>query len=150
VTGVQTCALPISRQITVRTLVLAVVVLLAFMLVAPTLGAYVRQQEQHRELRADLEAAQDRSDELQAAVDRWHDEDYVRNQARDRLGFVMPGETPYRVLQPGPITGESSPEEPEEGTTGPVPPGPSGPWYLIVRGSAQVAGDMTEEEEPSR
>lgn len=138
------------RQITVRTLVLAVVVLMAFALVAPTLAAYVRQQEQHRDLRADLDAAQDRADELQAAVDRWHDDDYVRNQARDRLGFVMPGETPYRVLDPETITGEPAPEEPEEGLTGPVPLGPSGPWYLIVKDSAQVAGEMTDEEEPSR
>lgn len=137
------------RQITVRTLVLVVVVLLAFALVAPTLGAYVRQQEQHRDLRADLEAAQQRSDELQAAVDRWHDDDYVRNQARNRLGFVMPGETPYRVLDPETITGERAPEESDSGDlTGPVPLAPSGPWYLIVRDSAQVAGQMAEEVEP--
>ncbi|QGH68665.1 hypothetical protein GCE65_03490 [Pseudactinotalea sp. HY158] len=137
------------RQITVRTLVLAIVVLLAFMLVAPTLGAYVRQQEQHRDLKADLTSAQDEAAALQAAVDRWNNDDFARNQARQRLGFVMPGETPYRVLDPETITGEAAPEESAGGeVTGPVPLAPSGPWYLTVWESTEAAGQSTGEVEP--
>src|SRR5699024_966088 len=53
------------RQITVRTLVLAVVLLMAFVLVTPTLRAYVRQQEELRELKTELTEAQEESEKLE-------------------------------------------------------------------------------------
>jgi Septum formation initiator len=36
--------------------------------------------------------------DLEAELNRWNDPDYVRAQARARLGWVMPGETGYRVV----------------------------------------------------
>src|SRR5699024_8646872 len=52
------------RQITVRTLVLAVVLLMAFVLITPTLRAYVRQQEELRELNTELAQAQEEAENL--------------------------------------------------------------------------------------
>lgn len=37
----------------------------------------------------------------------------MQAQARDRLGYVMPGETPYVVVDPETVTGGESPAEAE-------------------------------------
>lgn len=127
------------RQITVRTLVLAIVVLMAFVLVTPTLRAYVRQQEELREVSAELAAAEEEARELKAEVRRWNNDEFIRSQARARFGFVLPGETPYRVLDPETILGEE-PELQSDLVTA-IPVG-SGPWYLDVWESIRVAGEM--------
>lgn len=41
---------------------------------------------------------QSRVDELETELARWDDPAYVKAQARERLGWVMPGETGYRVV----------------------------------------------------
>lgn len=127
------------RQITLRAVVLFVVVLMAFVVLAPTLRAYVSQQEQLRDLNGRIEAAQQRTADLDAAVERWGDEAYVQAQARERLGFVMPGETPYRVVDPETVTGEEPTADPAD--AGPVDMPRTGPWYLTVWDSVQVAGE---------
>jgi cell division protein FtsB len=130
------------RQITVRTLVLFVVILMAFIVLAPTLRAYITQQERHRELSAQIVAAEQRNAELTESVEQWNDDAYVQARARDRLGFVMPGETPYRVVDPETITGEEPAPDPAE--NGPVSVPPTGPWYLTVWDSVQVAGEVSD------
>lgn len=44
--------------------------------------------------------------ELENDIKRWNDQAYVTAQARERLGFVFPGETAVRVLHPEAVTGE--------------------------------------------
>ncbi|TDE93960.1 septum formation initiator family protein [Occultella glacieicola] len=140
--GATTEAHKAPRQITVRTLVLFVVVLMAFIVLAPTLRAYITQQERHRELSAQIVAAEQRNADLNGAVEQWNDDAYVQAQARDRLGFVMPGETPYRVVDPETVTGEEP--APDPGEDGPVSVPPTGPWYLTVWDSVQVAGEVSD------
>lgn len=127
------------RQISVRTLILAVVLLVAFVLITPTLRAYVHQQEEMRELNAELAQAQETSQELQAQVRRWDDEEFIRSQARERFGFVMPGETRYRVIDPETVAGEEP--ELESDLVASIPVG-SGPWYVDVWESVNIAGEM--------
>lgn len=129
------------RQVTVRMVMLFVVILVAFVLLAPTLRAYVAQQEQLRDLNDAIAATQERTAALEAARERWSDDAYVHAQARERLGFVMPGETPYVVVDPETVTGEEpvSDEDP-----GPVTMPRTGPWYLTVWDSVQVAGEVGE------
>ncbi len=120
---------------------LFVVILVAFVVLAPTLRAYVTQQEQLRDLDEAIAAAQDRNDALQASIDRWSDPAYVQARARDRLGFVMPGETPYIVVDPETVTGQE-PADTED--PGPVTMPRTGPWYLTVWDSVQVAGEVDD------
>lgn len=127
------------RQITVRTLVLAVVLLMAFVLITPTLRAYVRQQEELRELNTELAAAHEETEELEVSLRRWNNEEYIRSQARERFGFVMPGESPYRVLDPETVLGEEPELESDLVTSIPIG---EGPWYLDVWESVQVAGEL--------
>lgn len=127
------------RQITVRTLVFAIVILMAFVLITPTLRAYVHQQEELRELTTELAAAQEEARDLEAAVRRWNNDEFIRSQARERFGFVLPGESPYRVLDPETILGEEP--ELESDLVAAIPVG-SGPWYIDVWESIRVAGEM--------
>jgi len=129
------------RQISMRALVLFVVVLMAFIVLAPTLRAYVSQQEQTRSLAAQIEASEDRSAVLEGEIEKWDDPAFVQARARERLGYVLPGETPYRVVDPQTVTGEEVPTDEEEG---PVSVPQDGPWYLTVWDSVQVAGEADE------
>ncbi|MGC0250221.1 FtsB family cell division protein [Pseudactinotalea sp. Z1748] len=134
---------PPPRQITVRTLVLFLVVLMAFIVVTPTLRAYVTQAEQQRTLVAQIEATEERNIQLQRTVDRWEDPAYVQAQARERLGFVHPGETAYLVVDPEVVTGEEVESDPD--ADGPVLMPQVGPWYITVTDSLRVAGEVGEE-----
>ena len=131
----------LPEVVTVRTLVLSVVVLLAVVLLLPTLRAYVNQTGELRELRGDLEQAQAEHDELEAELARWDDPAYVVREARDRLNFVMPGERPWRVLDPETVVDDTDPQTGRTITDGPVRGYEAGtPWYEAIWASVQVAG----------
>lgn len=128
------------RQITVRMIVFFAVILLAFILLAPTLRAYVSQQEQLRSLNSQLADAQARTAALEADVERWNNDDFARSQARERLGFVMPGETPFRVLDPETVTGEQPAQQ--EAPAGVEGVDERAPWYISVWNATKVAGEV--------
>src|SRR5690625_3433076 len=112
---------------------------MAFVLITPTLRAYVRQQEELRELNTELAQAQEEAENLDAAIRRWNNEEFIRSQARERFGFVMPGETRYRVIDPETVAGEEP--ELESDLVASIPVG-SGPWYVDVWESVNIAGEM--------
>ncbi|UKJ65630.1 septum formation initiator family protein [Cellulosimicrobium cellulans] len=133
----------LPEVVTVRTLVLSVVVLLAVVLLLPTLRAYVNQTGELRELRNDLAQAENRRDDLQSELDRWDDQAYVEREARDRLNFVMPGERPWRVLDPETVVDDIDPQTGRTITDGPVQGYEDGtPWYEAIWASVQVAGEQ--------
>ncbi len=122
---------------------LFLVVLIAFIVLAPTLRAFIAQAEQQRELTSQIEATEQRNAELQRTLDRWEDPAFVQAQARERLGFVYPGETSYRVVDPETVTGEEVESDPRD--DGPVMVPQVGPWYVTVTDSIRVAGEVGEE-----
>jgi len=78
-------------------LMLALLVL-AVVILSPTLHLYLAQRHQIDDLQASVaeqkkQVAQDRAD-----LARWSDPGYVRSQVRDRLYYVLPGETSYLVI----------------------------------------------------
>lgn len=125
---------------TVRAMVFSLVVLVAFVLVYPTLGSYLAARTEVEQLRQERDAALAENADLEADLKRWDDEAYVIAQARERLSFVMPGETAFRVVDP-----EVVPQTTTTADDGPVPETPTGatrPWYTTVWESVQVAGDL--------
>ncbi|WP_286217180.1 FtsB family cell division protein [Paraoerskovia sediminicola] len=122
-------------------MVMFVVVLVAIAMLLPTLRAYVNQAGELREVQRDLAAAKEQRDSLQVELDRWDDRSYVIAQARDRLSFVMPGETAYRVLDPGTAGERLNPDTGEEVGPGLVDPSAAGlPWYSALWHSVKIAG----------
>ncbi|GGF42164.1 hypothetical protein GCM10011519_15000 [Marmoricola endophyticus] len=77
-----------------------VALVLAVLLVsyASSMKAYLQQRSHLADLRSQITASQTEVDRLEKANERWKDDDYVRTQARERLGWVMPGETAYQVI----------------------------------------------------
>ncbi len=127
---------------TVRALVLSVVGLLAVVLLLPTVRAYVTQTNELRALRSDLVDAQAQHAELEAELERWDDRAYVEREARDRLNYVMPGERPWRVLDPDSVADDIDPQTGQAITDGPVESRDGTPWYQAVWESVQVAGQQ--------
>lgn len=48
-----------------------------------------------------------KKESLENDIERWNDKAYVAAQARERLGFVFPGEQVVKVAHPEAVTGES-------------------------------------------
>lgn len=130
------------RQITLRSIGLVLVFLVAFIVLAPTLRAYISQQEQLRDINGELAETNAEISALEAELERWNDPDYVRQQARDRFSYVEPGETAYRVLDPETVTGEDPVGDltaEGEDATG-YASRETGPWYSTLWESVEIAG----------
>lgn len=127
-----------------RALVLAIVALVAFSMLFPTIRAYLAQQAELHTLASDVAAAERAEKDSQAELDRWSDPAYVEAQARERLSFVNPGETSYRVIDPEVVvetpTADGATPGPAAGPTLPVG-GAEVPWYATVWQSVEIAGD---------
>ena len=111
-----------------RVVVLVLVLVMALAVILPSLRAYIRQRDRLAELRAEAADARAEVAELEAELARWDDPSYIAAQARERLSYVFPGETPYRVVDPETVTGTPLPEA--------QPDSPSirdgVPWYAVV------------------
>ena len=138
----------LARLVSVRAMVLGVVGLVAFTLLFPSVRAYLGQQAELDALEQELVAAQGRQADLRSELDRWGDPAYVEAQARSRLSYVMPGETPYRVIDPEVVVESPTVEGTTSLETGPaLPVGGSGtPWYTTIWDSVEVAGELPVPE----
>jgi len=134
--------LVLPEVLTVRLIVLSVVVLLAVVLLLPTVRGAVTQAHELDRLRTELAQNRSERDRLEVELGRWEDRSYVEEQARSRLSFVMPADKVWRVVDPDaagdddvdPVTGEAVGSGPVGTSTG-----PSVPWYQSVWESVQVA-----------
>ena len=94
-------AAPLLRRgssLTARAIALAVVLLILTISYATSLRIYFAQAHEIASTNAEIAERQQRIRELQGELARWGDETYVRTQARERLGWVVPGETGYTVV----------------------------------------------------
>ena len=122
-----------ERVLPPRVVTLAVVCLLAFVVVFTSLRAYLSQQAQYDAVVAKIKEASDTSTALENELAQWKDDTYVRSQVRERLGYVMPGDTSYVVV------GADSMKQTETGG-GASASSQDGPWYQRLRDSSRAAG----------
>ena len=83
---------------TARAIALAVVLLILTISYGTSLRIYFAQAHEIASTKAEIAERQQRIHELQGDLARWGDEAYVRTQARERLAWVVPGETGYTVV----------------------------------------------------
>ena len=81
-----------------RMLALAVVMIAITIMLAPTVKIFIDKRAEIAALEADIAASKSAQDNLKRQVSRWQDPNYVKQQARDRINMVMPGETGYWVF----------------------------------------------------
>lgn len=91
-----------------RMLALAVVMVAITIMLAPTVKIFFDKKAEIDALNADIAARQAEGDALRQQVSRWQDPNYVKQQARDRINMVMPGETGYWVFGSDLPAGETS------------------------------------------
>ncbi|MFF2244581.1 septum formation initiator family protein [Arthrobacter sp. NPDC058130] len=95
-----------------RLLALGVVMIAITILLAPTVKIFLDKRAEIAALQADIAAKQTKQEDLKRQVSRWQDPNYVKQQARDRINMVMPGETGYWVF------GSDLPAAQSSGTAG--------------------------------
>jgi len=81
-----------------RMLALALVMVAITIMLAPTVKIFLEKRAEIADLEASISAKQTQQSDLKRQVSRWQDPNYVKQQARDRINMVMPGETGYWVF----------------------------------------------------
>lgn len=104
-----------------RAAILAAVVCALTLTVAGPVRTYFSQQAQRNQLAAAEAQLRDQIALLEDKKRRLADPAYIAAQARERLGFVMPGEVPFQVQLP------NTPVDARPQGQGPVDNG--NPWY---------------------
>lgn len=80
------------------TVLVVVLIAAGTVIVSPSLSTFVQQRREISELRESVRLHQEAVNEIDAERVKWKDPVYVRSQARDRLFYVMPGETQLGVV----------------------------------------------------
>ncbi|MGQ4495830.1 FtsB family cell division protein [Dermabacteraceae bacterium P13101] len=131
----------IAASMTRKSLILSAMVVLALMMVVPRVNSYVAQKQQLAAAHAELAQREKEVAELQIDVKRWDDPAYVAAQARERLLYVMPGETQYRLTDSSgkelPLTEEQRAKARAE----------QKPWYSLLWESLEGAGAIQQVPE---
>lgn len=125
-----------------RLAVLVVVIAGIALVLVNSLRVYFAQAAEIAEVREQIAQEKERIADLEDRLQRWDDPEYVRSVARVRLGWVMPGETGYRVIGANgqPLDGSQLGREPEE---------PQGLWWEKMWGSVAIADRPAEEPTPT-
>lgn len=102
-----------ARSFSGRTLRLLLIAAVLVVPLAPTVHRYFAQQAEIQSLHRDIADLQSQQADLEEQKKRWDSDDYVRQQARERLMYVDPGATPYMVIgqQEGPAQADDSSAE---------------------------------------
>lgn len=87
-----------SAKFTTRAAILLSVVLLLIASYTSSLHAWWDQRGQIQSKRAEIVMRKDAIKELRDDEQRWTDRAFVEQQARERFGWVLPGEVGYRVI----------------------------------------------------
>ncbi|MFF2045833.1 septum formation initiator family protein [Kitasatospora sp. NPDC058170] len=138
-------------RFTSRATVLVLVLCSLVAILAYPTRQFISQRSEISAQRAKAEHAKQQVEQLRRDKARWQDPEYVKAQARARLHYAMPGETPYISVSPAGqgAAGSSAPDGPpaanpsapgasgSTGSTGPVKA--AKPWYASVWDSVDAA-----------
>jgi Septum formation initiator len=125
---------------------LTVVLLILTISYVTSLRIYFSQAHEIATTKAEIAERQQRITDLQGELARWGDEAYVRTQARERLGWVVPGESGYTVVgadgKPlgggAQIKAEAAPQEQLQDS-----------WWSRLWGSVQAADQPAPVKTPA-
>ncbi|KWX65580.1 septum formation initiator family protein [Mycobacterium sp. NAZ190054] len=109
-----------------RAAILAALVCVLTLTIAGPVRTYFSQRTEMKQLQASEAQLREQIADLEEQKAKLADPVFIAAQARERLGFVMPGEIPYQVqLPPGATQPEASPEELAEAKS-------NDPWYTTL------------------
>ena len=133
----------ISRglNLTWRAAAVAVVLVILIGSYLQSLIVYINQQHAIATTQQANAATQANIDSMRSEITRWQDPAYVKAQARERLGWAVPGDTSYIIVGADgqPVASGASITQ-----TGALPAGEHPPvWFDQLLGSIQTADDPT-------
>jgi cell division protein FtsB len=113
---------------------------------ASSMRAYLQQRSHINDLRSQIASSEKDIKALEREKRRWADDEYVKAQARERFGWVMPGETSYQVLDRN-----GNPLQQGDELTNPdtVARSVPDPWWGKVYGSLEVADHPKKAPTPA-
>lgn len=104
-----------------------------------TLRAWWDQRGEIQETKAEIALRTETIADLEIEKGRWDDPAYVEQQARERFGWVLPGEVGYRVIgSDGTVQGDAP-------TLDEPPSAAPREWYDTLWGSVVESGKEPEE-----
>jgi cell division protein FtsB len=109
-----------------RAAILAAVVCVLTLTIAGPVRTYFAQRTEMKQLSASEAALRQQIADLEQQKVKLADPAYIAAQARERLGFVMPGEVPYQVQLP---PNAALPAEPG---SAPAASASNDPWYTSL------------------
>ncbi|MGW2253556.1 FtsB family cell division protein [Kitasatospora sp. NPDC001660] len=128
-------------RFTSRATVLVLVLCSLVAILAYPTRQFISQRAEISAQRAKAEHARQQVEQLRRDKARWQDPEYVKAQARTRLHYAMPGETPYIAVDPagaGAAPSSTAPPAPSDGTaTSSVKA--AKPWYSSIWDSVDAA-----------
>ena len=134
-------ALPRRLGLTRRALAVLSVLVLLTLSYANSLRIYIDQQRDLGLAQQQIQERNQRIGQLEDELRRWNDPAFVKAQARERLGWLLPGETGFRVIGPdGKPLGTGVVLESQNE----LPPGEhSQMWFDRLWGSVEIADNPT-------
>lgn len=88
--------------------------------------------------------------ELENNIARWNDKAYVAAQAREKLGFVFPGEQVVHVLHPEAVTGTATDGDKNDETATDSSSKKALPWYSELAYSFEQADKQPEKTDTAK
>lgn len=109
-----------------RAAILAAVVCVLTLTIAGPVRTYFAQRTEMKQLSASEAALREQIAELESQKAKLADPVYIAAQARERLGFVKPGDIPYQVqLPPGAVAAPGTAKQTQSGHS-------TDPWYTSL------------------
>ena len=136
---------PRKPRLTGRAAILVLVLAVLAVSSASSMRAYLQQRAHIEDLKTQIAQREASIDALEREKRRWHDPAYVQAQARERFGYLMPGETSYVVLGE-----DGKPLESQTSLTDPATIDPKTPtaWWTEEWSSVQLAGNPPRPQAP--
>jgi cell division protein FtsB len=132
-----------APRFTTRAVVLLSVVLLLVASYTSALHAWWAQRGEIQSAKAEIVMRRDAINQLEDTKARFNDPAFIKQQARARFGWVMPGEVGYRVIgSDGSVQGEVP-------TLDAPPMAHNRQWYDTLWGSVQQAGKKPAKPKPA-
>jgi len=132
-----------APRFTTRAVVLLSVVLLLVASYTSALHAWWEQRGEIQSAKAEIVMHREAIGELNDTKARFDDPAFIKQQARARFGWVMPGEVGYRVIgSDGSVQGQVP-------TLDAPPSVKDREWYDTLWGSVEQAGKKPEKAEPT-
>ncbi len=111
-----------------------------------SLRAYLQQRDHIESLKQQIAEREQAIDELEDEKARWEDPAFVEQQARERFGYVMPGETSYIALDENGDRIQSEVELSDPTQVGDTTPKA---WWDSAWESVELAGNPPRSKGPA-